>query len=200
MSTTPQPPVRLDTRDRSEVAAEEALLMTRIAEGDRDAAVGELYDRYARRLYGLGLQLLGEAGMAEELVQDTFVRIWRNAHRFDPERGSARTFVFTLARRAAVDLLRRSASRPLAVLAGEELDTGSSDAAFEQLLYGLEVREALAALTPKHRQVLECYYDRDLTQEQVAIELDLPLGTVKSRTYHALRALRAELEERGLVD
>src|SRR5687768_1420436 len=94
-------------------AAEETLLLGRVAAGDHGRPLVELYRLYSARLYGLGLRLLRDRGMAEELVQETFLRLWRSAARFDPERGSVRTFVFTIARRVAVDLLRRPASRPL---------------------------------------------------------------------------------------
>ena len=92
------------------VTAEEALLLRRVADGDHGEPLVALYHRYASRLYGLGLRLMGDAGMAEELVQETFLRLWRSARRYDAERGSVRTFLFAIARRVAVDLLRRTAS------------------------------------------------------------------------------------------
>ena len=156
----------------------------------------DLYRRYASRLYGLGLRLLGDRGMAEELVQDTFVRLWRSAGRFDPERGSVRTFTFTLARRAAVDLLRRSASRPLPSQDDIEL---MDDDSFDALLLSLDVRDAVEALSAKHRDVIELVLDEDLGQSEIADRLRIPVGTVKTRTFYGLRALRLELEERGLV-
>jgi RNA polymerase sigma-70 factor (ECF subfamily) len=136
---------------------EEALLLGRVAAGDHGAPLVDLYDRYASRLYGLGLRLMGDAGMAEELVQETFLRLWRSAARYDPERGSVRTFLFTIARRAAVDLLRRSASRPLPT-ADASVDEPEEEA-FDALLLGLDVRDALTALAPKHREVLELILD-----------------------------------------
>lgn len=179
----------------------EAELMARLAAGDRDSALPALYDLYARRLFGIGLRLLGDRGLAEELVQETFVRLWRSAGRFDPERGSVATFVFTLARRAAVDLHRRASSRPLAELNDDDLER--SDAAepgeeFEHVVLGLEVREALDALSKEQRSVLELYYREDLTQQQIADRLGLPLGTVKTRTFYGLKALKVELENRSV--
>ena len=76
-------------------------LVARVAAGDRQDALGELYSRYERRLYGLGLKLLGDQSLAEELVQETFLRLWRNAAQFDPDRGSVATYIFTIARRIA---------------------------------------------------------------------------------------------------
>jgi RNA polymerase sigma-70 factor, ECF subfamily len=178
-------------------AAEEAGLLARLAAGERDEPLAELYARYGSRLYGLGLRLLGDRSLAEELVQETFVRLWRSAARFDADRGTVRTFVFTLARRAAIDLRRRRAWRPLAARVEP---APVADDVFEAVVVGLDVRDALVALSPKHAEVLRLAYDDGLTQGQIASRLGVPLGTVKTRVYHALRALRAELEERGLGD
>jgi RNA polymerase sigma-70 factor, ECF subfamily len=177
---------------------EEAILLGRVAAGDHGKPLADLYDRYASGLYGLGMRLLGDSGMAEDLVQETFVRLWRSAPRFDPERGSVRTFTFTIARRAAVDLLRRSASRPLPTTDGDA-DEAIEDA-FDALVLGLDVREALGSLAPKHREVLELILDEDLGRAEIAERLGIPVGTVKTRIFYGLKALRLELEERGLVD
>ena len=177
------------------LAAEEASLVARVAAGDRGAPLAELYRRYEGRLYGLGLRLLGDPGLAEELVQETFVRLWRNAPRFDAARGSVSTFVFTLARRIAIDLWRRPSSRPFAPPPDELVAPGD---AMDRLVVGLTVRDALESLSPAHREVLELSYSGDLKQTEIAERLGLPLGTVKTRTYYALRALKLALEERGL--
>jgi RNA polymerase sigma-70 factor (ECF subfamily) len=170
-----------------------------VAAGDRAEAVAALYDLYGRRLYALGLHLLRDEGLAEDLVQETFVRLWRSAGRYDPERASVRTFVYTLARRAAVDLWRRSSRAPEAADAGDDAEDGAAGRAFDDVVLRLDVGEALEALSPAHREVLELQYRGDLTQAQVAARLGIPLGTVKTRTLHGLRALSAELKERGLL-
>ena len=187
----------------SAVSAEEAALFGRLGTDDRGEVLVDLYERYGYRLYGLGLRLLGDRGMAEELVQDTFVRLWRSAGRFDPERGSARTFIYTLAHRAAIDLQRRTAARPLRAprdeSAGEPAMIELDEDPFERLLSGLELREALDALSTKHREVLELHFLEDVSQKEIADRLGVPLGTVKTRAHYALRALRLEMEERELV-
>lgn len=129
-------------------------------------------------------------------MQDTIVRLWRSADRYDGARGSVRTFVYAIARNVAADLRRRRASRPL-----DTRDEVTHDPAHEphdQLVLGLEVRDALSALSDKHREALELGYDHDLSQSQIAERLDVPLGTVKTRTFHALRELKAELQRRGI--
>jgi RNA polymerase sigma-70 factor (ECF subfamily) len=175
---------------------EEALLLAKVAGGDRGEPLRELYTRYEGRLYGLGLKLLGDASLGEELVQETFLRVWRRASAYDPSRGSVTTFIFTIARRIAIDLWRRPSSRPFEPEVEDE--AGGAHDPVERVVVGLTVRDALDSLSPAHREVLELSYAHDLKQSQIAERLGLPLGTVKTRTYHALRALKAALGERGL--
>jgi RNA polymerase sigma-70 factor, ECF subfamily len=188
-------------RDRaappSENDREEAALMIAVGRGDRDRALPELYRRYERRLYGLGFRLLGDQGLAEELVQETFLRVWRTADRYDPARGTVSAFVLSIARRLAIDLWRRPSSRPSEP---EREPPAAVDETIDRLLLQLTVREALDSLPPAHREVIELSYHSDLTQTEVAERLGIPLGTVKSRAYHALRAFRRAADERGLHD
>jgi RNA polymerase sigma-70 factor (ECF subfamily) len=171
------------------------LLVARLARGEREEPLSELYDAYGGQVYGLGVHLLRDAGLAEDLVQETFVRLWRSAHRYDAARSSVRTFVFTLARRAAVDLWRRRGAPLPRELEEAESEDAAGNEAYEQLLLRLAVGEALAALSPAHREVLELQYRHDLTQAQIAERLGIPLGTVKTRAMHALRALARHVDD-----
>jgi RNA polymerase sigma-70 factor (ECF subfamily) len=185
--------------DPAYMDAEDANLLARVAGGDLGRPLEELYDRYAVRLYGLGLRLLGDPGLAEELVQETFVRLWQSAGRYDPQRGSVTSLVFTIARRLAIDLRRRPSSRPFAELEasqGAERDPGGD--AIDRLLLGLHVRDALDSLPGGQREVLELLYLQDLTQRQVADRVGVPLGTVKTRAFYGLRALKEALAERDV--
>lgn len=172
----------------------DAALLRRLASPEPGDAVERLYDRFAPRIYGIGLRALGDRQLAEDLVQDTFVRIWRSAPRFDPERGSASTWIYAIARRAAIDVHRRRP--PAAPELPDDLVADSDQ--FEALVTRVSVRDALEALSPVHREVLELAYDAELTQASIAERIGVPVGTIKSRTYHALRALRGVLEERGV--
>ena len=188
---------RASQRDGESEMKEETVLIERVATGDLDEPMGALYDLYSSRLYGLGIRLLGDRGLAEELVQETFLRLWRSAPRFDRELGSGTTFIYTIARRVAIDLRRRRSSRPHAALVdvdrlGSEHTTPSHEGEVE---LAIGVREALDTLSSDQRAVLVLHYDHDLTQNQIAQQLGIPLGTVKTRTYHGLRALRRVLEE-----
>jgi RNA polymerase sigma-70 factor (ECF subfamily) len=180
---------------------EEAALIARVVAGDEDDALQAICARYAKPLFALGLRLLGDRGMAEEMVQDTFVRLWRNVERFDPERGSLRTFIYTLARRAAIDLRRRPASRPLTTADRDDgfEPEGTGEGDFDRLVLAMAMRDALGSLSQKHREALELQFREDLTQREVAERLGIPLGTVKTRTYHALRALKRQVEEREIA-
>ena len=184
--------------------ASDEVLLARVASGDRHAALAELYDRYAARLYGLGVRTLGDRGQAEELVQETFVRVWQGAARFDEAQGTVGTWVRVIGRRVAVDLQRRAAARPKALAHGAETAPEPRDPAIteelaERALVSVEVREALESLAPKQREVLLLGYDAQLSQSEIAERLAIPLGTVKTRTFHGLKALRALLEQRGLL-
>ncbi|HLY84113.1 MAG TPA: sigma-70 family RNA polymerase sigma factor [Acidimicrobiales bacterium] len=169
-------------------------LLAAVAGGERDEPLRELYRRYAGRIYGLGVQLLGDRGLAEELVQETFVRLWRNAGRYDPARGSPGAFIFTIARRLAVDLWRRPSSRPAEAAPAPP----PADDQVDRLVVRLGVRDALDSLSEAHRQVLELSYRGELKQTDIAQKLGIPVGTVKTRSYHALRALKAALEARDI--
>jgi RNA polymerase sigma-70 factor, ECF subfamily len=163
-------------------------LLLAVASGD-DAAVEELYDAFAKRVYGFGMRLLADPGLAEELVQETFVRIWREGKRFDPKKGNARTFIFTVARRIAIDLHRRPSSRPLQL----HPEQPSSDKA-DDVATHVDVERAMNTLSDAHRQVLELLHFQQLTQTETASALGIPLGTVKTRAFHATRALRLALQ------
>lgn len=131
-------------------------------------------------------------------MQETFLRVWRTADRFDEGRGTVAAFLFTIARHLAVDLWRRPSSRPLEPEPDRDI-AGVADGT-EEMLTRLVVDSALASLSVAHREVLLLSYRGDLTQPVIAQVLGIPLGTVKTRAYHALRALKSALAERGVHD
>jgi len=177
------------------LAYEEADLVAQIAAGDTGAPMAELYRRYAGRLYRYGLQVLGDGGLAEEMVQECFVRLWRTAGRFDPARGTVAAYLIVIGRSVAADVRKRPSSRRLEQL--EESLVPPQQDSVDQILSGLMVREAVDSLSLAHRQVI-MLAEAGLTQSQIAERAGLPLGTVKTRTFHALRALRAALNKQGI--
>jgi RNA polymerase sigma-70 factor, ECF subfamily len=182
-----------DAGDR--LAGEEADLMAEVAAGNSGAPVAELYRRYGGRLYRLGVRALGDAGLAEEMVQESFVRLWRTAGRFDADRGTVAAYLFVIARSVANDVRKRPSSRPLVPVEDDKLPPQLDSV--DRILESLMVRDALDALSPAHREVLRLVHEDGLTQAQIAERLALPLGTVKTRMFHGLRALRTALTERG---
>lgn len=180
---------------RTWATEEPAALLARVASGD-EAALAALYDRYAGVLYGFALRRLGDHQRAEELVQRVMTRVWRFASRYDPHRGQVSTWVFAIARTSVTDLQRETFRQPRAV---EAPPPHGEDGELEQLLLAEAVRAAFDRLSQEHREVLHLAYFQGLTQSEAAARLALPLGTVKSRTYYALRALRLACEELGVA-
>lgn len=162
----------------------------------RERDVREAYAAHAGELYGFAVRSLGDTGLAEEAVQETFVRAWRAGERFDPEIGSLRTWLFAILRNVVIDLGRARAARPRVAEGGIE----PAVEPLEQALLSWQVEEALRRLGEDHRRVLVETYYRGRPYAEVAAELGIPEGTVKSRVYYGLRALRVVLEEMGYED
>ena len=177
------------------IAVQEAQLVAQIADGNIEEPMKELYRRYAKNLYRFGFHMLGDEGLAEEMVQETFQRLWRSAGRHDAGRGSVGAFLFVIARSAAADIRKRPSSRPL--LPVEDFQLPPLPDNTDQILDSLIVREALDKLTTDHASVLRLALEEGLTQAQIAERLGLAIGTVKSRTFNGIRALRSALGERG---
>jgi RNA polymerase sigma-70 factor (ECF subfamily) len=155
--------------------------------------VREAYAAHAGELYGFAVRSLGDRGLAEEAVQETFLRAWRAGERFDPELGSLRTWLFAILRNVVIDLGRARASRPgVAVGTPEE-----GHEPLEEVMLAWQVEEALRRIGNDHRRVLIETYYRGRPYAEVAAELGVPEGTVKSRVYYGLRALRNAMEELG---
>lgn len=185
---------------RAAEAAHEAELLQRVAAGDRGAPLEELYDRYERRVWAIGLRRLRDQSAAEDVVQETFVRLWRAAPRFDPERGTVGALLMTIAYRAAADLGRRKVGEaPVMSLDAEQaadpVDPAAGEQEQEQLLLRDELQAAMHDLSEEQREILRLHFQEDLTQAEIASRLDLPLGTVKSRIFYGLRHLRAAMSE-----
>jgi RNA polymerase sigma-70 factor, ECF subfamily len=140
---------------------------------------------------------LGDPHRAEDLAQEVFVRAWRSADRFDPARGALRTWLLAIARNLVVDAHRADAARPRTAADEGVLATVPVPDETDQVLAAWSMAEALRRLSPAHREVLVCLYYRRLSLAETAERLGVPVGTVKSRSTYALRALRLVLEEEG---
>ena len=167
--------------------------MARLAAGE-PAALRQLHDRYAGLVFGLARRVLGDDAMAEDVAQEVFVAIWQEPGRFDPTRGSLRSWLGLLAHRRAVDRVRAEVRRAKGEhkLDGTELTANDQNEVDEQLarawLAG-RVQAALAQLPTEQREAVVLAYYGGRTYRQVAVELDIPEGTAKSRLRLALAKL-----------
>lgn len=173
-------------------------VVERVREGDQ-RAFAVLYDALAPKVFGAVRRVLRDPAMSEEVTQEVFVELWQQAHRFDAERASVATWALTMARRRAVDRVRREQSQRNRV----EALAGRRDEAFDepgaQVVDGLEagaVREALSELPADQRDVLVLSFLEGLPHGEIADRLGIPLGTVKGRVRGGLKKLRAGLEAR----
>jgi RNA polymerase sigma-70 factor (ECF subfamily) len=181
---------RISLRWRAYLMTSDAIHPTRLnrllleaAAGDR-AAFTELYDGTASLVFGIALRVVRDRTLAEDVAQEIYVELWRTAARFDPERGTAKAWITTMAHRRAVDQVRREQSqRDRRDRAAALAEPASADVAteVEDALDRVDVRSALADLTELQREAVELAYYGGLTYREVAERLGAPLGTVKTR-------------------
>ena len=172
-------------------------LFARIAAGDRDA-FGLFYDRYAPVLFGFCVRILKDARDAEDVLQEAFIQVWRDARRFDATRASVKTWLFTVARSRALDRgrSRHSIEQRFSAAPDESLDR-AGDGGQETAVLRDYVSRCLEKLSESEQAVLRLAYFDGYTQEEIAARLNEPLGTVKSRTRSGLTKLRAITGEGG---
>lgn len=167
-------------------------------------AMAELYDLYGRLTYALIFRIVRNGPVAEDLVQETFLRIWNRVHGFDAERGAFGPWILAVARNRAIDYLRsidgRTMQTPFEL---EKMEEPSQYADFERHIMNVDrarlLREAFVKLSPNQRVVIELAYYEGLSQSEMATRLRQPLGTVKTLVRSALKRLREHLGERAAL-
>lgn len=172
-------------------SSEDAELVVKVSEGDRKAFL-KLYDRYARRVYGLALRMLGERGIAEEVSQETFLKLWSRAASFNPTRGSLKNWLLVITRRTAIDRIRFESRRPPLVdienkavwMDMVDPESSSEEARWQSLHF------ALLDLPSEQKQVIELAFYHGMSHRQIADHLRAPLGTVKTRIRLGMEKLR----------
>jgi RNA polymerase sigma-70 factor (ECF subfamily) len=180
-------------------ADSEAALLARMARGD-ERALAALYDRLAAVAHGLALRIVRRGPLAEDAVQDAFLRAWRSAGRYDPRRGSARAWVLRIVRNAAIDQLRSERSK-LHAESGSVADAprattdARADEAVASAQLGSRARQALEGLPAEQRRMIEIAYFEGLSHSEIAAREGIPLGTVKSRIHEGIGRLRRLVEE-----
>ncbi|HET9728615.1 MAG TPA: sigma-70 family RNA polymerase sigma factor [Acidimicrobiia bacterium] len=157
--------------------------------------VRTVYAAHGPELYRFALRSLGDRGLAEEAVQETFVRAWQAADRFDDALGSLRTWLFAIVRNVVVDLARARSVRP--ALATSPGDVIVLDDEIDRVLISWQVEDALQRLSEEHRYALVEVHYKGRSYFEVARDVGVPVGTMKSRVYYALKAMRLTLEELG---
>lgn len=178
------------------VASGDAELVARLQRRDPQA-LAELYDRYGRLAYALILRVVRDVGVAEDLVQETFLCMWNRLHTFDAGRGAVGPWLLAVARNRAIDYLRSASGRARAAADLERTDHPALYCDMEPGLLASDsarrVKTAMAKLSPQQRQVIELAYFEGLSQSEMAERMGEPLGTVKTWVRTALRNLRSEL-------
>src|SRR5438132_493131 len=194
----------MEPHDRERAQLDDLELHRSLLRADR-TAFEALYQRYGAPAYGLALRVTGQPTLAQDVVHDAFMALWRAPEAYDPTRGPFRTFFLSLVHHRAVDTVRRE--ERLRRRTERALNPG--DAEDEDVAEGIvddefvaarrvEVRAALTTLPPDQRRVLEMAYFEGMTQVHIAEELGIPIGTVKTRTLAAMRKLRRALTEEDL--
>ena len=173
-------------------------LIARIVLRKDDDAARRIYRKYRMELFRFGVHVLGDQGLAEEMVQEAFIKLCRQAKNYDPARGPVRGWLFTMARSAAYDIARRPSSRPLSPV--EDFQLPPQYDTVDQALTTLTVDQALDKLPSIYADVMRLVRD-GFTHSEIAERLGIPIGTVKSRTAKAADTLKAELASlRGGAD
>jgi len=171
-------------------------LLARLQKRDPEA-LAELYDRYGRMVYGLILRMVQDRGIAEDLVQETFLRVWNRAAGFDSDRGAVGPWLLAVARNRAIDYLRYHGRRCESSLDLNETEHPAPFAALQTGALRFDiiklVKDALARLNPQQREAIELAYFEGMSQTEIAERMGQPLGTVKTWMRRALQQMRDEL-------
>ena len=159
-----------------------------------------LYDLHGSEIFRFCLRLVGERGLAEEAMQETFLRAWRAQDRFDPTTGSLRTWMYAVARNVCIDALRARGRRFGLEGSASEHDArspGNEDTGFEAMLSSWMLEEALRRIPANQRDALVLTYVRDRPYVEIAEVLGIPEATLRTRVFYGLKSLRKVLEEMG---
>ncbi|MDQ3382868.1 MAG: ECF RNA polymerase sigma factor SigK [Actinomycetota bacterium] len=171
-------------------------LLQRVAAGDQEA-FATFYDAVSARVHGLVLRILRDPAQSEEVTQEVFVQVWREAPSFDPARGSALSWLLTVAHRRAVDRVRSESAQSKREVVYESRNVTRSIDSTSETVEGRwqaqEVRRAVADLGDRHKEAIELAYFHGLTHREVSERLGLPLGTAKTRIRDGLSKLRQQM-------
>lgn len=174
----------------SKISDEEIVALLR---NKNKQGISLLYSNYSRLLFGVIYRIVKQQDLSENVMQDAFLKVWNNIHQYDASKGRFPAWVMNIARNAAIDLVRSKGYRKSSNTSGVEPGMEQQFSA-EMNVDHIGVRDVVQKLDPKHRQLIELLYFEGYTQAEVSDELDIPLGTVKSRVRKAFSDLRVLLK------
>ncbi len=190
-----------DKSKRYLVLADEDLISL-VESGDTEALAG-LYDRHGRSAYSLAYRMMGDRQAAEDLVQDSFIKVWRSAKSYRAERGSVRTWILSITHNRGIDHIRSTASRRRTQDRVEmTAETTQQSEAFSETWRNSQrsqVQEALKTLPDEQLKILELAYFSGYTHAEIAEMLDLPLGTVKGRMRLGMKKIKSFFDAQGVA-
>lgn len=176
---------------------EDAALIGMLASSDRtcaEAALQIIYTRHSRHVYSLARKIVRDINAAEEIVQDTFVKLWKNAPMYDSSRGAMSVWLLTIAHHTCIDYVRRASKRTLVFLEQDEFESIADTGPCRQNTDIVMLEDAFKTLQPDEQELIRLAYYEGLSQSQIVTRTQVPLGTVKSRLRAALIHLRQHLE------
>jgi len=176
------------------VQASDTEQFVRSLKGGDEAALAELYDRYSAVLFGMLVRIVKRQELAEDLLQEVFVKVWKNIHSYDSAQGSLYTWMIRIARNLAIDKTRSKEFRKENRTTTEIVAYKSYGITSEIPVDTIGLKEKVDQLKPEHRIIIDMLFLQGYTQQEAAEELALPLGTVKTRSRMALQQLRKLLE------
>ncbi|MCR9051098.1 RNA polymerase sigma factor [Phaeodactylibacter xiamenensis] len=177
----------------------EEKLVRRLQARDK-SAIAEVYDAYAPSLYGIALHIVRSEAIAQDVVQETFIKVWKNAATYDTRKGTLFTWLLNITRNGAIDKTRSAAFRRRRQnLPVDEHLKNNHKLSTAQNTDQIGLRSFVNQLEEKYRDIIELAYFQGYTQQEIAEDLDLPIGTVKSRVRIGLRELRKIFSEPGLT-
>jgi RNA polymerase sigma factor (sigma-70 family) len=196
-----QPPNQQADQKRAQANEEWAACLKQVGQNQDRKAFATLFGHYAPQIKSYGLTTAGVPGLhafADELVQETMIKVWRNAGRFDQQKAGATTWIFTIARNARIDLLRRNTRHKADVDADDlwlEAEYGAPHEEMEQRRNAVSIRDAIGKLPQEQAQAIGKVYLEGKSHSEVALELEVPLGTIKSRVRLALSKMKLMVNE-----
>ncbi|MCA0985902.1 RNA polymerase sigma factor [Guptibacillus algicola] len=179
----------------------DAALYERVQAKDKEA-LELLYDRYEKLLYSFSYRIVKDKGLSEEVIQEVFIKLWKGRAKYTEEKGKFSSWILTMTRHTAIDILRKQSREPDFEL--DERDALHSDEAsvedqVEWKERGIVLRAAVSKLKEEQKRIIEMFYFKGMTHKKISQEIDLPLGTVKGRIRLALKHLKSNLAEKGGV-